>query len=236
MKKIFFLLVVLGSFAAPLLSLADTAINSDQGHFLADGDYSYVRGYINGYTLGQHRVPVDLEAYMEGFQGVLDRKPNHQSLLTSEKAEADLDRITARQLAQIAKENQPQVLLFLSTNAQSPTVKSTASGLQYRIIKLGEGVNDTNQNLAVIEYEARNLKGESVQPWPVPQPLTLALDVSKDTMMQGVFEGIKLMRPGAEYEFYLKPELALRDEGRGTIGPGELLIVKVKLLSFKTFH
>jgi FKBP-type peptidyl-prolyl cis-trans isomerase FklB len=231
--QFYFTLLALGAFTAPLLRAAATSVDSDQGHLLGDADYSYVGGYMDGYTLGLRHVPIDRDAYMKGFQEVLADQPDHQSITVREKAQDDLEQITKRQMAQVAGENHALVANFISTNAQNPSVKSTASGLQYRVIQPGEGLCPTNENLATIEYAARSLKGESLLLWPIAQPVTLALDPEKDTVLQGIFEGIKLMRPGAEFEFYLKPELALRDEGMGPVGPGELLIVRVKLLSYR---
>ncbi len=219
-------------FAGLNLSALEAPTNAGQRSIIADADYSYIGGYIDGYAYGLRHVPIDLDAYMQGFRDVINNVPDRQTYEGRSQAQANLNRIEQRQMAAVARENKAGVDDFLAKNAQNPAIKQTASGLQYRVLTAGKGPSPSADEYAVIEYTARSLKGEAIQLWPVPQPVKLTLDPDQGAILTGIFEGVKLMNAGAEFEFFLRPELALGLTGMGPVGPGEVIIVKIKLLSF----
>jgi uncharacterized iron-regulated membrane protein len=92
---------------------------------------------------------------------------------------------------------------------------TTASGLQYRIIKEGDGPRPGAQDVAVINYTGRLQDGtvfdsnEGAQPAPLPVGGSIP----------GFSEGLQMMRQGARYSFRIPPELGYGPEGAGGVIP-----------------
>ena len=118
---------------------------------------------------------------------------------------------------------------FLEEYAQQEGVFQTESGLLYRIINEGEGERPDEGKVVFVEYEGRLITDEVFMETDDLEyfPLT-------DDIIEGIFEGIQLMREGAEYEFVLPSELGYGQRPpQGTpIQNGSVLIFNMKLDSF----
>ncbi len=92
---------------------------------------------------------------------------------------------------------------FLSWNAGQPGVEQTASGLQYRVVKEGEGdAHPTDQDVALIEYKGSLRDGTVFDQSQQPTPLPVAGSIP------GFSEALKLMRKGATYRIWVPANLA----------------------------
>lgn len=109
------------------------------------------------------------------------------------------------------------------------TVKVTASGLGYKVIKEGDGSRPTENNTAMVKYTGKHTDGsefDSSKGQAVEFPL-------KD-VVPGFREGIALMPTGSVYELYIPGKLGYGERGiSGTIAPNELLVFEVELVDFK---
>lgn len=120
---------------------------------------------------------------------------------------------------------------FLAENKKKPGVTTTASGLQYEVIKEGTGPKPTIESVVSVLYKGTQLSGnvfdESRDNKPVEFPV--------GQVIPGWIEGIQLMPVGSKYKFYIPGELAYGPGGnpQGGIGPNELLIFEVELLAIK---
>ncbi|HEY0044600.1 MAG TPA: FKBP-type peptidyl-prolyl cis-trans isomerase [Allosphingosinicella sp.] len=107
----------------------------------------------------------------------------------------------------------------------------TASGLEYRVIKEGEGRIVTEADVAAVEYTGRLEDGTVFDSNVGKQPLIMPL--AGGGMIPGFLEGVKLMNKGAKYRFRMPPELGYGEKGAGgTIPPGATLDFDVTLLEF----
>ncbi|MBA2920785.1 FKBP-type peptidyl-prolyl cis-trans isomerase [Sphingomonas sp. MAH-20] len=115
---------------------------------------------------------------------------------------------------------------FLAWNARQPGVQTTASGLQYKVLKAGEGAHPTDADVALIKYKG-SLRDGTVFDENERAPLPVA------QVVPGFSEGLKLMQKGGKYRLWIKPELGYgdRDTG-GTIPPNSVLTFDVELLEF----
>ena len=113
--------------------------------------------------------------------------------------------------------------LFLDENKKNPNVKVTASGLQYEVIKEGNGIRPTANDKVKVNYKGTLVDGTE-------------FDGSKDVVFElgkvipGWTEGLQLMRSGSKYKFYIPQELGYGARGAGTIPPYSVLIFEVELL------
>lgn len=132
-----------------------------------------------------------------------------------------------------AEENKKKGNDFLAKNKLNKNIKTTASGLQYEILKEGDGkAKPTATSTATVIYTGKMIDGtifdSTEKNGGKPAELSLA------GVIKGWTEGIQLMSKGAKYRFYLPAELAYGDNGAGNIiPPGSTLIFDVELVDFK---
>ncbi len=120
---------------------------------------------------------------------------------------------------------------FLSDNANQPDVSVTPSGLQYKIIKAGTGEKPKITDVVTVHYEGKRVDGFVFDSsYKRGEPSSFPLN----RVIRGWTEGLSLMNKGAQWELYIKPELAY-----GAVSPSveipanSTLIFKVELIDFK---
>jgi FKBP-type peptidyl-prolyl cis-trans isomerase len=120
---------------------------------------------------------------------------------------------------------------FLAENAKKEGVKTTASGLQYKVLAEGSGDSPTAADEVTVHYKGTLLNGEEFDSSIARgQPVTFPLG----NVIEGWTEGVQLMKPGAKYQFFIPAKLAYGDRGAGVkIGPNQALIFEVELLEVK---
>ncbi|HYZ49173.1 MAG TPA: FKBP-type peptidyl-prolyl cis-trans isomerase [Sphingomonas sp.] len=114
---------------------------------------------------------------------------------------------------------------FLAWNARQPGVQTTASGLQYKVLKPGEGGHPTDADVALIKYKG-TLRDGTVFDENERAPLPVA------QVVPGFSEGLKQMQKGGQYRLWIKPELGYGDRETGPIPANSLLVFDVQLLEF----
>lgn len=138
------------------------------------------------------------------------------------KAQAERDTLAASNLADAEK--------FLKKNGKRKGVTTTASGLQYEVLKSAKGERPKAGSTVTVHYRGTLLDGtEFDSSYARGVPVTFPLG----GVIPGWAEGVQLMAPGAKYKFYLPPSLGYGERGAGKeIGPNAALIFEVELISF----
>ena len=120
---------------------------------------------------------------------------------------------------------------YLAENAKKEGVTTTASGLQYKVLKEGNGRKPKATDSVKCHYEGFLIDGtlfdSSVQRG---EPATFGLQ----QVIAGWTEGLQLMQEGAKYRFFIPYILGYGESGAGqTIPPVSTLIFDVELLEVK---
>lgn len=132
-----------------------------------------------------------------------------------------------------AEENKKKSAEFLAKNKLNKNVKTTPSGLQYEVLKEGDGkAKPTASSTANVTYTGKLMDGTVFDSTDKNGGKPIELNLSG--VIKGWTEGIQLMSKGAKYRFYIPSELAYGDNGAGgVIPPGAALIFDVELVDFK---
>jgi FKBP-type peptidyl-prolyl cis-trans isomerase FklB len=117
---------------------------------------------------------------------------------------------------------------FLAANKEKPGVTALPSGLQYEVLKEGDGPKPTQFNKVTCHYHGTLIDGtvfdSSVQRG---QPAAFPLNA----VITGWTEGVQLMNLGSKFRFFIPPHLGYGDRQVGSfIGPNSTLIFDVELL------
>ena len=116
---------------------------------------------------------------------------------------------------------------FLTRNARSRGVATTASGLQYKVLTPGKaGPHPTDTDVALVMYEGKLLDGTTFDKSQQPTPMPVS------GVVPGFSEALKLMPKGAKYRFWLKPSLGYGEKQTGPIPPNSTLVFDVELMDF----
>jgi FKBP-type peptidyl-prolyl cis-trans isomerase len=121
---------------------------------------------------------------------------------------------------------------FLAANKTKDGVKTTASGLQYKVIKEGTGATPKAADTVSVNYRGTFTNGEEFDSSlkgnggkPVQFPLT--------GIIRGWTEGIQLMKVGSKYQLFVPAELAYGESGYRSIEPNTTLVFDVELVGIE---
>lgn len=120
---------------------------------------------------------------------------------------------------------------FLEQNAQQEGVKVTESGLQYLVLKEGDGAKPGPNDVVTVHYTGRLIDGtvfdSSVERG---EPATFAVG----QVIPGWVEGLQLMSEGAAWRLFIPSNLAYGPHGTGPIQPNSTLIFDVQLIKVES--
>lgn len=189
----------------------------------SDGSYSL------GLSVGEslHHLGVDANAIstqrmMQGLHDALAAKAtfgpgNEQSIRT----------LIAGARTRTGTANHAAARAFLARNGKKKGVATTASGLEYQVLKAGQGSPPKSGDTVTVNYRGSLLNGtEFDSSYKRGQPATFPVD----RVIPGWQEALKLMKPGAKWRIFVPPQLAYDLNSPPPIPPGSLLIFDVDLL------
>ena len=119
---------------------------------------------------------------------------------------------------------------FLATNKSKAGVITTASGLQYEVIKKGNGPLPTDTSRVKVNYHGTLIDGTTFDS-SIDRGEPAVFGVNQ--VIKGWTEALKLMPVGSKYKLYIPQELAYGGQDQGAIKPFSVLIFDVELLSIE---
>jgi FKBP-type peptidyl-prolyl cis-trans isomerase FklB len=194
---------------------------------------SYAIGLNLGRTLKSNDVQANTDLLL---QGIRDGFAGAPALLTDEEIQAAMQALQQEVMqAQQAKQkvqgekNKAEGEAFLAKNKERAGVKTTASGLQYEVLKEGTGAAPKATDTVTVHYTGTLIDGTKFDSSvDRGQPATFVLN----QVIGGWTEGVQLMKVGSKHKLYIPAALGYGERGAGgTIGPNATLIFDIELLS-----
>ncbi len=205
---------------------------------------SYALGLNTGVRMSTDEAAkeLDLDLYIQGYSEardssnvtLIDRKDAEQIIGSyfqklrmdqMKKREEEMKKKAAEQYKDYKKENEQ----FLVDNKTKEGVKTTASGLQYIVIKEGSGESPKTSDRVKVDYHGTVIDGTKFDSTMEPKKDPIVFGVTQ--VIKGWTEGLQLMKPGAKYKFFIPQELAYGYQQRSAvIKPFSTLIFDVELL------
>jgi FKBP-type peptidyl-prolyl cis-trans isomerase FklB len=199
---------------------------------------SYSLGYAFGSDMSKQLKSLDLndlnsEILVQALKAAVEKK---ESVITEQQIQQiiseELQKIQAKKQqdqSKVLNENIEKGKKFLSDNAKNKNVVQLPSGLQYSIIKKGDGPKPKETDIVKTHYHGTLIDGKvfdsSVQRGePVSFPV--------NGVIKGWVEALQLMPVGSKWKLFIPYNLAYGEQGSPpSIGPGETLVFEVELIS-----
>lgn len=178
---------------------------------------------------------INVQDFTDGVAAVFyDSEPK----MTYEEAKAEIQRFfTDLQAKQeeankkMADVNAQAGAAFLEENGKRVEVKTTASGLQYEVVKEGEGACPGPHDQVTVHYEGRLIDG-TVFDSSVERGEPATFGVTQ--VIPGWVEALQMMKVGAKWRLFIPSALAYGPQGAGgLIGPNQTLIFDVELIKIE---
>ncbi|MET0067253.1 MAG: FKBP-type peptidyl-prolyl cis-trans isomerase [Candidatus Thiodiazotropha sp.] len=191
--------------------------------------YSYTVGrQIAQMLIAQEVGDLDMSAFSEGVDDFLKHKDPQ---LSQEQMKSALKQ--HYQDLQVAKEAQAKANAekgdkYRAENAKNEAVKVLESGLQYEVLKPGEGESPKAEDRVEVHYKGSLIDGtEFDSSYARGAPLQFNLS----GVVPGFREALEHMKPGGKWRVVMPPELAYGAKGAGKkIGPNETLVFEIEYL------
>jgi FKBP-type peptidyl-prolyl cis-trans isomerase FklB len=196
---------------------------------------SYALGIDLGKQFKKTAVDVDPAVFARGLKDALSGGP---ALLTDEEVRAAVaglrEELRSRQVAAVrtrAEGNKKEGEAFLAANATKEGVVTLPSGLQYKVLKAGDGRKPTEADTVEVHYRGTLLDGtEFDSSYKRGQPQSMAVK----GLVKGWIEALPLMPVGSKWQLFVPPPLAYGERGAGrNIGPNATLVFEIELVAIK---
>lgn len=194
------------------------------------------KAYLLGYTLGGNAKKLfskkeDQNIFLIGvYHSIKEKKP---LLDPKELQRTGRKSLQKQRDPKEGKKNMEMGKKFLEENKKKEGVKTTPSGLQYKVLKEGAGKSPSATDSVEVHYQGNFIEGG--EPFDSSYKRNQTITFPLNGVIPGWTEGLQLMKEGAKYEFYIPPELAYGASGTpdGGIPPNSVLVFQVELIKVK---
>src|SRR5216117_2519002 len=191
---------------------------------------SYSIGMNIGFNLSRQKVDINPELLAAGIKDAIAGKPQ----LTQDQVKdvmAQFEKDMEQKQKQAGEKNKTEGAKFLEDNKKKPGVKTTASGLEYKVEKEGTGAQPKPTDMVTVNYRGTLMDGtEFDSSYKRGQPASFPVN----GVIKGWTEALQLMKQGSKYQLFIPSNLAYGERAMGPdIGPNSTLIFEVELQEVK---
>lgn len=185
---------------------------------------SYGIGLNIGRSLSEIEEHVDMVALMKG---VTDALAEVEPALSDGEIDAAMDRFEEIVQAEARERGAREGAAFLEENGARDGVVTTESGLQYEVLREGDGDGPGAGQRVVVHYRGSLPDGTEFDSSYGGEPVNFAVD----ELVPGFSEALKLMKVGGHMRVAIPSEIAYGEEGSApVIGPNQVLVFEIELL------
>src|SRR6266513_676517 len=191
---------------------------------------SYSIGMNIGFKLSKQKVDINPDLLAAGIKDAIAGKPQ----LTQDQVKdvmAQFEKDMEQKQKQAGEINKTEGAKHLEENKKKPGVKTTASGLEYKVEKEGTGAQPKPTDMVTVNYRGTLIDGtEFDSSYKRGQPATFPVN----GVIKGWTEALQLMPVGSKWQLFVPSSLAYAERGAGgEIGPNATLIFEVELMSIQ---
>lgn len=216
-------------FAGTIYAEGDSVLKTERDRV------SYTIGLDIGNNLKGQSIDVDPDIFSRGVKDALTgSKPmltekEIQETMTNFKKEMKIKQAT--RMKDLGENKKKEGEAFLTKNGKKKGVTTLKSGLQYEVIKEGNGKTPESTDTVSVHYRGTLIDGnEFDSSFKRGQPASFQVG----GVIKGWTEALQLMKTGAKWKLFIPSDLAYGERGAGrSIGPNETLIFEVELLAIK---
>ena len=193
---------------------------------------SYGIGLNMGKSLSQEGLAdLDSQAVALGIEDAIGNKEHKLKDEELMEAFAFLQKRAEERITKLNEESAQAGKKFLEENGKKEGVVTTASGLQYEVIKKADGAQPKSTDVVTVHYEGKLTDG-SVFDSSIERGSPIDLPVSG--VIPGWVEGLQLMHVGEKYKLYIPSELAYGAQSPSPAIPANsVLVFDLELLGIK---
>ena len=212
---------------ASLLASCNKGINRDVKLDNDEKKVSYAIGQEIGRGMKSQGIKVDVNVLAASIQDALEGKEPKLKPEEAQKAMMDMRMKMMEDRKQQAEQNVEKGKKYLEDNKAKEGVKVTESGLQYKVLKEGEGAQPKETDTVKVHYKGTLIDGtEFDSSYSRNEPAEFPVN----RVIKGWIEGLQLMKVGSKYQFFIPSDLAYGPQGRPSIPPNSVLVFEVELL------
>ncbi len=195
---------------------------------------SYSIGMSIGRSFKQQDLDLDLDRVR---QGIVDGQSGAKGMLTDSQMQSTMAEFQGQMMAKMDSLNQKKSVEnlkksqdFLAQNGKAEGVKTTASGLEYKVLKSGTSkVSPKATDTVTVDYVGTLLDGTEFDS-SIKRGTPATFPVSG--VIPGWTEALQLMHTGDKFKLFIPPNLAYGEHGAGQqIPPNSTLVFEVELLA-----
>lgn len=188
-----------------------------------------VKGINHEVFGGDSTKSISMKNFMAGFvAGTTGKKAIMTMEQAQQIAQTKMAAVKAKNMEKQYGPNKTAGEKFLAANKTKAGVKTLPSGVQYKVIKEGNGPMPKDTSMVKVNYEGRTIEGKVFDSsYKRGEPLELRAN----QVIKGWTDALVHMPVGSVWEVYIPQELAYGEREQGDIKPFSALIFKIELIS-----
>ena len=224
--------LVLGTVASAVMLTGSVQSMADEELTTLTDRVSYIFGYNLGSRFGQDQVDLNIDVFAEAMKAAKNGKAPAMTEAEMQQVMTQFQELQQAKMAQaqkaMAEANLQAGETFLAENAKKDGVKTTSSGLQYKVLTQGSGAKPTQSDKVSVHYSGTLIDGtEFDSSYRRGEPAAFGVT----QVIPGWTEALMMMPEGSKWEIYVPSQLAYGVGGSGPkIGPNSTLIFEIELL------